>query len=94
MFTKTKSNGAKPPSGLQMMLKAMGIEFDPETFSQVGQAVIDVRDRLQRIEEKLDRMLGESDGGRRKENHGQGGEDGTGNSGGSGSEKEGSNQAS
>jgi hypothetical protein len=45
---------AKTPGGMAMMLKALGIDFDPETFRQVGGAVMDVRDRLLRIEAKLD----------------------------------------
>lgn len=47
-------NGAGAQSGLTMMLKAMGIEFDPAAFAEVGRAVVDVRDSLKRIEAKLD----------------------------------------
>jgi len=39
-----------------MMLKAMGIEFDPKMFETVALAVKEIRDRLQRIEDKLDRQ--------------------------------------
>lgn len=45
------------PSGLQMMLKAMGIEFDPKMFTTMTEAVVEIRDRLRRIEEKLDKQL-------------------------------------
>jgi hypothetical protein len=48
------------PSGLTMMLKAMGIEFDPKMFKSMADAVIEIRDRLRRIETKLDKLTGET----------------------------------
>lgn len=33
-----------------MMLKALGIQIDPKLFEQMGAAVIEIRDRLARIE--------------------------------------------
>lgn len=44
------------PSGLTMMLKAMGIEFDPKMFKTMADAVIEIRDRLQRIEDTVNRL--------------------------------------
>lgn len=37
------------PSGLTMMLKAMGIEFDPKMFKQMADAVIEIRNNLREI---------------------------------------------
>lgn len=49
------------PSGLTMMLKAMGIEFDPKMFKTMTDAVVEIRDRLRRIEEKVDRIAVDTD---------------------------------
>lgn len=38
------------PSGLTMMLKAMGIEFDPKMFKTMADAVIEIRDTLRRLD--------------------------------------------
>lgn len=46
MFGKTNGAKAVPQSGLQMLLKSLGVEFDPKVFAEVGQAVINVRDDL------------------------------------------------
>lgn len=55
MFADRK-NGTQPPSGLMMMLKAMGIEFDPHMFQTMSNAVEEIRARLQSIEEKQDKL--------------------------------------
>jgi hypothetical protein len=53
-----------PPSGMSMMLKALGIDIDPNMIKNVAEAVTTVRDRmdaidkrLERIEQKLDEVL-------------------------------------
>lgn len=48
------------PTGLTMMLKAMGIEFDPKMFKTMTDAVVEIRDRLRRIEEKVNKLSGEN----------------------------------
>jgi len=48
-----------PPSGMSMMLKALGLEIDPDMIKKVAESVMEIRDRLQRIEDKLDRIIGE-----------------------------------
>lgn len=52
-------NGDQPPSGVMMMLKALGIQFDPEMFKTMAAAVVEIRDRLRRIEEKVNKLAGE-----------------------------------
>jgi hypothetical protein len=49
--------GKDSPSGMSMMLKALGIEIDPDMIAKMGQAVGEIRERLERIETKLDRAL-------------------------------------
>lgn len=44
------------PSGLTMMLKAMGIEFDPKMFKQMADAVIEIRDSLREIKGNTERV--------------------------------------
>ena len=44
------------PSGIKMMLKALGIEIDPAMFKTMAEAVTEIRDRLRRIEEKVDKL--------------------------------------
>ena len=46
------------PSGLQMMLKAMGIEFDPKMFKTMTEAVIEIRDSLREIKQNTERIEG------------------------------------
>lgn len=53
---KFKPNG-ETPSGMSMMLKALGINFDPEMVKKTVSAIEEVRARLQRNEEKLDLVL-------------------------------------
>ena len=43
---------AKVPAGMSMMLKALGIEFDPSVIPQVAGAVKEIADRLARIEKQ------------------------------------------
>lgn len=55
MFPKKQPpQSQQPPSGMMLMMKALGIEFDPAMLSTMAQAVEEIRARLQRIEEKLD----------------------------------------
>lgn len=49
-------NGDQPPSGVMMMLKALGIQFDPAMFKTMAEAVEEIRARLQRIEEKVNKI--------------------------------------
>ncbi len=44
-----------PSLGVQMMLKALGI--DPEMIGKVSGAVTSIAERMKRIEEKLDAVL-------------------------------------
>lgn len=44
-------------SGVQMMLKALGIEIDPEMINQAVEMVKSGVATLVRIEEKLDKVL-------------------------------------
>jgi hypothetical protein len=53
-------------SGIQMALKAFGIDIDPEMIPQVMGAVKEVAARMMAIEKKLDRvlsLLGEKENG-------------------------------
>lgn len=54
MFQKNPPKQA--PSGMSMMLKALGIEFDPAAFQGVIGAVEEVRSRLQTIDERGQRI--------------------------------------
>lgn len=55
MFPKKQPpQSQQPPSGMMMLLKSFGIEFDPSMITTMTQAVEEIRARLQRIEEKLD----------------------------------------
>jgi hypothetical protein len=38
------------PSGLKMMMKAFGVEFDPQMFQTMQAAVVEIRDTLRRID--------------------------------------------
>ena len=46
-----------PPTGMSMMLKALGLDIPPDTVKNVVEAVIEVRDTMRRIEKKLDEVL-------------------------------------
>jgi ribosomal protein L12E/L44/L45/RPP1/RPP2 len=50
----SKPTQAEPPSGMMMMLKALGIQIDPKMISTLASAVEEIRTRLERIETKLD----------------------------------------
>lgn len=56
------SKGDQPPSGITMMLKALGIQIDPAMFKTMADAVTEIRDRLRRIEEKTDALVASSTG--------------------------------
>jgi hypothetical protein len=47
----------KTPTGVSMMLKALGIEFNPEMIKKTVDSIEEVRQRLQNIEEKVDEIL-------------------------------------
>jgi hypothetical protein len=48
------------PSGVTMMLKALGV--NPEIFTQVAGAVKEIAARLERIEKKVDELKEKLDG--------------------------------
>jgi hypothetical protein len=57
----------KIPSGMSMMLKALGIDIDPEMIKNVAGAVTGIHETLQRIEKRqieIDRKLDEVLNGR------------------------------
>ena len=71
-----------------MMLKALGIEFDPQMFEKLGEGVVEIRDRLRRIEEKLDLILeGKQNGIERVSVTVSGSSDDSGGGGGNGSSR-------
>lgn len=50
----------QPTGGMAIMLKALGV--NPEIFTQVAGAVMEIATRLERIEQKLDALKKEIDG--------------------------------
>ena len=52
---KIGKDGDQPPSGVMMMLKALGIQIDPAMFKTMAEAVTEIRDTLRRVETNSDR---------------------------------------
>lgn len=49
----------KAPTGMVMMLKALGV--NPDVFSKVSMAVVEISQRIERIENKTDAILDKLD---------------------------------